>query len=80
MEEKYLWKTFGQILSAMQECHRREGGAIMHRDLKPANIFLDKHGELLHSCPAPPVTLPGFTSDNAAPHECDSLWSAPAFN
>jgi len=44
MDEKYLWKTFGQILSAMQECHRREGGAIMHRDLKPANIFLDKHG------------------------------------
>ena len=54
MDEKYLWKTFGQILSAMQECHRREGGAIMHRDLKPANIFLDKHGEPLHSCPAPP--------------------------
>ena len=46
MEEKNVWKIFGQTLNALLNCHDRETGAVLHRDLKPANVFLDKHGNV----------------------------------
>ena len=42
LESDFIWKLFSQLISALQECHRRENGKhILHRDLKPANVFLD---------------------------------------
>ena len=42
LESDFIWKLFSQLVSALQECHRRENGKhILHRDLKPANVFLD---------------------------------------
>lgn len=40
MDEAFIWRVLGQILSALQSCHNREE-VILHRDLKPANILLD---------------------------------------
>ena len=39
--EDMIWSVLGQVLLALQVCHRREEGKILHRDLKPGNIFLD---------------------------------------
>lgn len=39
--EDAIWKIFGQIMFALNECHNRAAGKILHRDLKPANIFFD---------------------------------------
>ena len=42
LESEFIWKLFSQLVSALQECHKRENGQhILHRDLKPANVFLD---------------------------------------
>ena len=42
MESEFVWKLFSQLVSALQECHKRDNGQhILHRDLKPANVFLD---------------------------------------
>ncbi|GMI07807.1 hypothetical protein TrLO_g11567 [Triparma laevis f. longispina] len=47
VEEQFIWKVLGQVVSALKECHRhKENGIskpILHRDLKPANILLDKN-------------------------------------
>ncbi|GMH76389.1 hypothetical protein TrST_g6567 [Triparma strigata] len=47
VEEQFIWKVLGQVVSALKECHRhKENGVskpILHRDLKPANILLDKN-------------------------------------
>lgn len=42
MDEEFILKIMHQLVSALQECHRRKDGAhVLHRDLKPANVFLD---------------------------------------
>ena len=42
MDEEFILKIMQQLVSALQECHRRKDGAhVLHRDLKPANVFLD---------------------------------------
>ena len=42
IEEYFITKIMYQLVMALQECHRRKGGAhVLHRDLKPANVFLD---------------------------------------
>ena len=47
LEESFIWRLLGQVVSALKECHRhKELGVskpILHRDLKPANILLDKN-------------------------------------
>jgi len=47
LEETFIWRVLGQVVSALKECHRhKENGVskpILHRDLKPANILLDKN-------------------------------------
>ncbi|GMI43947.1 hypothetical protein TrCOL_g7095 [Triparma columacea] len=47
LEETFIWRVLGQVVSALHECHRhKENGVnkpILHRDLKPANILLDKN-------------------------------------
>ena len=47
VEEAFIWKVLGQVVSALKECHRhKENGVskpILHRDLKPANILLDSN-------------------------------------
>jgi len=42
--EKFVWKVFSQLVSALKACHTGcfGGRPIIHRDLKPANIFLDQ--------------------------------------
>lgn len=42
IEEDFIQKIMYQLVTALQECHRRKDGAhVLHRDLKPANVFLD---------------------------------------
>ena len=44
MDEEFILKIMHQLVSALQECHRRKDGAhVLHRDLKPANVFLDSN-------------------------------------
>ncbi|XP_028402949.1 LOW QUALITY PROTEIN: serine/threonine-protein kinase Nek2-like [Dendronephthya gigantea] len=44
LESDFIWKLFSQLVSALQECHKRDNGKhILHRDLKPANVFLDSN-------------------------------------
>jgi len=43
VSEDVIWKTFFQLIDALNVCHNKgEGnkvGKILHRDIKPSNVF-----------------------------------------
>ena len=41
IEEKTVWKIFGETADALNYCHKQER-KVLHRDLKPGNVFLKK--------------------------------------
>ncbi|KAK3921349.1 Serine/threonine-protein kinase Nek2 [Frankliniella fusca] len=47
VEERFVWRVFHQLISALQTCHSWISSTIiLHRDIKPANVFLDDGGNV----------------------------------